>query len=145
MATRKVKRMADGGFTTDEAGNRLFVSRPAPAPVAAPAPAARRLSRRELKRQMRDKIHSLDRGTQDYQSQRQGIRSEYKPLIEEARAYERANPAVSSASPRPTAQMQGMGKGAPMRVMKAGGSVKSSAATRGDGIAQRGKTRGRFV
>jgi hypothetical protein len=37
------------------------------------------------------------------------------------------------------------GKGVDVTAYKSGGSVKSSASSRGDGCAQRGKTRGRFV
>ena len=39
----------------------------------------------------------------------------------------------------------GMRKGGKVTCMKSGGSVKSSASSRGDGCAQRGKTRGKWV
>lgn len=48
--TSPKKKMADGGYATDDAGNKLFVSRPAAAvmpaaPAAAPAVAATRRTR----------------------------------------------------------------------------------------------------
>jgi len=58
-------------------------------------------------------------------------------------------PAIGGAVTPSTGQMGGMGGGAtgatnPM-MMKKGGSVKSSASKRADGIAQRGKTKGKYL
>ena len=60
-----------------------------------------------------------------------------------------ANTGVVPPSRVPMKTMKKGGKVAPAKAKtscyKSGGSVKSSASSRGDGCAQRGKTRGRFV
>lgn len=56
-----------------------------------------------------------------------------------------ANPAPMPM-PRPTSMpMTNVKPAAPGMGMKKGGKVKSSASKRADGIAQRGKTKGKFV
>jgi hypothetical protein len=50
-----------------------------------------------------------------------------------------------SQAQRDRMERSGMKKGGAVKKMAKGGSVKSSASRRGDGIAQRGKTKGRMV
>ncbi len=55
-------------------------------------------------------------------------------------------PANPTSMPRPTSMpMTNVKPAAPGMGMKKGGKVKSSASKRADGIAQRGKTKGKFV
>jgi len=52
---------------------------------------------------------------------------------------------MAMAAQQQKAAMGGMKKGGKVKKMKHGGTVKSSASKRGDGIAQRGRTKGRMV
>ena len=60
-----------------------------------------------------------------------------------------AQPAPAPASPQsaypPPPQAGMFRKGGAVKTFKKGGSVKSSASRRGDGIATKGKTRGKFI
>jgi hypothetical protein len=94
----KVMKKADGGnVTTNEAGQRLFVSTPsAPTPAMAAPPPPRR-TRRELRKEMRSKIGNLNRKQSDYRNQRKAIHNEYNQLMKGAPRYEEGGKVVAPA------------------------------------------------
>lgn len=121
----KVMKKADGGSVLPEGvaavadrpdvvvnteGQRLFASRPAPLPLPpapAPVPVVRK-NRRQLRKEMQDKLHSLDRNAADYRTQTRAIKTDYNTQMRDAPRYKEGGVARKSY---PTNKSEPMIKG----------------------------------